>query len=372
MPQGTPKTETAPSTENLVEEAANKISATEQPPQLLGQESIAEVETYEEFLQEDAKLERFLDRIEQISPGGKIDIFNPDFWPAYRAFTRKVWEEEYLPSLGEIEEEYFKKSGSMRPSDTEKEKQWVKDLVRREYLLDQAFSGGARIFGNDEHLARIKSRTLIHMAQARGDISADALQLLETSLPDYYRPEGAYGPRNIRPEALNITFQKRLEAATKLEAHLDFPQVKEVVNRYTTLHELYEKAWRLDFPDAAVILDKAKDDPSNLFQDLAEAARGKVGLENRYINVNETEILASEDEKTIQSVIEAGIQTTLQFDGLLLPKEGWRANLFLHRVTLDANAYSDILLSDIKPAAIQREQDEVSTQYSKRWRKKHS
>jgi len=194
-------------------------------------QKIPEPKTYEEFAQnlrpirnlrefkaEDTKLEAYIDRIEAVSPGGKADIFDPDFWVAYSGFTKQVWNDEFLPFVGKGAEAQDKK---------------IKESTN--YI----FSGHAIVFSSGEQIARLKYRTFLHTPEDAG-ISPEVQVLVKQCLPKFFRDQDNYRWNNFTPDILVDLERERLEYVRQLEEHPDYEKFRAATESFRVLHVFFK------------------------------------------------------------------------------------------------------------------------------------
>ncbi|MEI7425462.1 MAG: hypothetical protein WCK16_00855 [Candidatus Moraniibacteriota bacterium] len=181
------------------------------------------VESYEKFLEENTKLESFVDHIEQNSPNGEINIYSPEFWYSYQKFIETVWTKEGLAQLNSKDYEDFE--------------DYRHDSNKMRKPIDHVFSNGASIFRGNEHFNRIKQRSLLNTLNKNG-ISTENLQTIKDSFAHYYRSDGGYGPKNISKSALEQSYLQRIEAVKKLNQSQELSKITEIWDEYGLLDSL--------------------------------------------------------------------------------------------------------------------------------------
>lgn len=258
--------------------------------------SLSRIESYEKFLEENLKLESFVDSIEQNSPNGEIDIYNPEFWYSYRQFIENIWVTKGFPETNDINHDNSEK-------------------IQKK--IDYIFSGGASVFRGGEHIMRIKQRSLLHALSKKG-VSKEALEMLKDTFALYYR-SGGYGPKNMSKSVLEQSYLQRIKAIEKIDQSSELLKIKEICTEYGMLHELYNNARRcymyMGNPTARVVIEKHnKSFDENMLKECELAISATYSLEDAKADFS-TEMLdklveiEKRDPNLIKSVIDGGCAT---------------------------------------------------------------
>lgn len=179
------------------------------------------VETYEDFMRENALLEAFVDDIERNAPNGEVDTYSREFWQYYGSYIDKKTQEEYdLLAAAEMEQEEKELSFLARM------KQEHALQEKKDQLNDYVFSGGTAGFSRAEHLVRLKQRTALHMAQKALSLDAETSTLLKKTFPLYNKIRLGYTVPRVDSIVLEQSSQETDRAKDELRSSDRFEEIR--------------------------------------------------------------------------------------------------------------------------------------------------
>jgi len=281
-------------------------------------EHFPQIETYEEFRQENGLLEHFVEQIAKNAPSGEIDIYSREFWDYYQKYVEQMWQEKYLPMVDGIPEKYHP--------------QPVKDFV---------FSGDTKCFRSNEHVARMKLRTVLNMIQKELGFDDKTLLLIQKGQPLYYRLDGGYGPKNVSDKVLETYWAEMKDARDALIKHPDFEKLSALNKQMITLNSLYLDVGHSfmygNFPSAKEIKKQHNSTyDTSMLREMADTLNEEFPIQDLESH------LTSQDEKDFFSAHSGILKKIVQ--GACEQAFIYNASPTVSKVLGDANGYSSCRL----------------------------